>query len=84
MDLLIEEMQVPVNGNWYPIDLSIRRREIESAGGFFYTGSVEDLGDMQVFFGMETLDASGLKYQEGKVFPTPFESVKEVTLEKAM
>jgi hypothetical protein len=84
MDLLIEEMQVPVNGNWYAIDLAIRRREIESAGGFFYTGSVEDLGDMQVFFGMETLDASGLKYQEGKVFPTPFESVKEVTLEKAM
>ena len=84
MDLLIEEMEAPVNGNWYPVDLAIRRREIESAGGFFYTGSVEDLGDMQVFYGMETLDASGLKYQEGKVFPTPFESIKEITLEKAM
>lgn len=33
---------------------------------------------------METLDATGLKYQEGKVYPAPFESVKEVTLEKAM
>ena len=84
MDLIIEEMQVPIEGNWYPLDLAIRRRETESAGGFFYTGSVEDLGDMQVFFGLETLDASGLKYQEGKVFPAPFESVKEVTLEKAM
>lgn len=84
MDLVIDEMQVPVNGNWYPIDLAIRRREIESVGGFFYTGSVEDLGDMQVFFGLEKLDASGLKYQEGKVFPTPFESVNEVSLEKAM
>ncbi len=84
MDLVINEVQVPVSGNWYPLDLAIRRRETESAGGYFLAGSVEDLGDMQVFYGMETLDATGLKYQEGKVFPAPFESVKEVTLEKAM
>jgi hypothetical protein len=84
MDLVINEVQVPVKGNWYPLDLAIRRRETESAGGYFLAGSVEDLGDMQVFYGMETLDATGLRYQEGKVYPTPFESVKEVTLEKAM
>jgi hypothetical protein len=84
MDLVINEVQVPVNGNWYPVDLAIRRRETESAGGYFFSGSVEDLGDMQVFFGLETLDAAGLRYQEGKVYPTPFESIKEVTLEKAI
>ena len=84
MDLLINELQVPVNGAWYPVDLAIRRRETESAGGYFFSGSVEDLGDMQVFFGMETLDAAGLQYTQGKVYPTPFESAKEVTLEKAM
>ncbi len=84
MDLVINEVQVPVNGNWYPVDLAIRRRETESSGGYFLSGSVEDLGDMQVFFGMETLDATGLKYQEGKVYSTPFESIQEVTPEKAM
>jgi hypothetical protein len=84
MDLLIEEMQVPVNGIWYPIDLAIRRRETEGRAGYSFTGSVEDLGDMQVFFGLETLDAKGLQYKEGKVYPTPFESVKELSVEKAM
>lgn len=84
MDLLIEEMQVPVNGNWYPIDLAIRRRETEGRAGYYFTGSVEDLGDMQIFFGLETLDATGLQYKEGKVYPTPFESVKELSVEKAM
>lgn len=84
MDLLIEEMQVPVNGSWYPIDLAIRRRETEGRTGYSFTGSVEDLGDMQIFFGLETLDATGLQYKEGKVYPTPFETVKEVNVEKAM
>ena len=84
MDLVIQEMQVPVNGIWYPIDLGIRRREVENKAGYSFAGSVEDLGDMQVFFGLETLDATGLQYKEGKVFPTPFESVKEVSVEKAM
>ena len=84
MDLLIEEMQVPVNGTWYPIDLAIRRREIEGKAGYSFAGSVEDLGDMQIFFGLETLDATGLQYKEGKVYPTPFESVKELSVEKAM
>jgi hypothetical protein len=84
MDLLINELQVPVNGTLYPVDLAIRRRETESAGGYFFSGSVEDHGDMQVFFGMETLDASGLQYKEGKVYPKTFESTKELTLEKAM
>ncbi len=84
MDLLIEEMQVPVNGSWYPIDLAIRRRETEGRTGYSFTGSVEDLGDMQIFFGLETLDAKGLQYKEGKVYPTPFETVKEVNVEKAI
>ena len=84
MDLLIEEMQVPVNGTWYPIDLAVRRRETEGRAGYSFTGSVEDLGDMQIFFGLETLDATGLQYKVGKVYPTPFESVKELSVEKAM
>jgi hypothetical protein len=83
MDLLIQEMLVPVNGNWYPIDLGIRRREIEGKGGYSFVGSVEDLGDMQVFFGLENLDATGLQHKEGKVYPKPFKSVKKVSMEKA-
>jgi hypothetical protein len=84
MDLIINEMQVKVNGDWYPIDLAIRRRETENAAGYFMSASVEDLGDMQVFFGFETLDATGLQYMEGKVYSTAFESVQDISEEKAL
>lgn len=84
MDLIINEMQVKVKGSWYPLDIAIRRRETENAAGHFMSASVEDLGDMQIFFGFETLDATGLQYLEGKVFPTAFESVKDISEEKAL
>ena len=84
MDLIINEMQVKVKGEWYPLDIAIRRRETENPAGYYMSASVEDLGDMQVFFGFETLDATGLQYLEGKVFPTPFESVNELTEAKAV
>ena len=84
MDLIINEMQVNVKGEWYPLDIAIRRRETENAAGYFMSASVEDLGDMQIFFGFETLDATGLQYLEGKVYSTAFESVKDISEEKAI
>jgi hypothetical protein len=84
MDLIINEMQVKVQDKLYPLDLAIRRRETDSNGSYFMTGSVEDLGDMQIFFGFETLDATGLVHTEGKVYPTAFENTKEISQEKAL
>lgn len=84
MDLIINEMQVKVRDKLYPLDLAIRRRESENASGYFMTGSVEDLGDMQIFHGFETLDATGLHYTEGKVYPTAFESVDKISEAEAM
>ncbi len=84
MDLIINEMQVKVQDKLYPLDLAIRRRETDSNGSYYMAGSVEDLGDMQVFFGLETLDATGLVYTDGKVYPTAFESVKDISPEKAL
>lgn len=84
MDLIINEMQVKVNERWFPVDLAIRRRENENPAGYFMSGSIEDLGDMQVFFGFETLDATGLQYTEGKVYPTSFENAAAITEEKVI
>jgi hypothetical protein len=84
MDLIINEMQVKVKDKLYPIDLAIRRRESEASGSYYVNGSVEDLGDMQVYFAFETLDATGLEYTAGKVYPTAFESVEDISEQKAM
>ena len=84
MDLVINELQVPVNGGMYPVDLGIRRKETESVGGYFLSATVEDLGDMQVFFGLETFDAAGVQYQQGKVYKKKFKSVEKISQEQAM
>lgn len=84
MDLIINEMQVKVNGNWFPLDLAIRRRETENASGYYMSSAVEDLGDMQIFYGFETLDATGLQYSEGKVYPEAFDRVGDISEEKAL
>lgn len=84
VDLLINEIQVPVNGTYYPVDLAIRRRDSSDGDTFYVSGSVDDLGDMQVYFGMEEFDASGMKYAEGKVYESAFESVESIDEGKAM
>lgn len=84
MDLVLEEVEVPVSGKFYPVDLAIKRRDVNAGNTYYMSSSVEDLGDMQVFFGMETLDATGMRYTEGKVYPTPFESIEQVTEAKAL
>lgn len=83
VDLKINEMNVEVEGKTYSVDLAIRRNENNAGETYFVSGSVVDLGDMQVYFGFEEKDASGLTYQEGKVLETPFESVSDISSEKA-
>ncbi|PZX58102.1 M14 family zinc carboxypeptidase [Algoriphagus chordae] len=84
VDLLLNEVQIPVNGKYFPVDLAIRRRDSSSGDTYYMTGSVDDLGDMQVYYGMEELDATGLKYAEGKVYDLAFEAVSEIDEAKAM
>ncbi|PZX58476.1 zinc carboxypeptidase [Algoriphagus ratkowskyi] len=84
VDLLLKEVQVPVNGKHYPVDLAIRRRDSTAGDSFYVTGNVDDLGDMQVYFGMEEFDATGLKYVAGKVYESSFESVESIDHARAM
>ena len=65
-----------------PVDTDIAVNGLKCPACSF-VGSVEDLGDMQVFFGLENLDATGLQHKEGKVYPKSFKSVKKVSMEKA-
>ena len=84
MDLILNEVQVKVGEKLHPVDLAIRRRESESNGSYFVSGSVEDLGDMQVFFGFEELDATGMTFTSGKVYEKVFENVDALDEAQAM
>ncbi|MFC5626626.1 M14 family zinc carboxypeptidase [Algoriphagus winogradskyi] len=84
VDLLLNEVQVPVNGKYFPVDLGIRRRDITAGETYYMSASVDDLGDLQVYFGLEEFDASGLNYAEGKVYASEFESVSMLDEAKAI
>ncbi|SIS63780.1 M14 family zinc carboxypeptidase [Belliella pelovolcani] len=83
MDLLIKNLSLESSGYTYQADLGIRRREGDTQEGYYVNGSIEDIGDLSVFYGYETLDASGLQIREGKVYDIPFEQITDITEERA-
>lgn len=84
VDLLIEEAQVKVGEELYPVDLGIRRRQSTSGNTFFTSSSIDDLGDLQVYFGLEELDATGLRVEAGKVYPKAFENLSDLDSDQAL
>jgi hypothetical protein len=84
MDLVIRNLPVEKEGLGYEIDLGIRRRETDAHGSYFVNGVVDDLGDLSIFYGFEELDASGLEVVEGKVYPSAFKDLAEITNERAV
>ncbi len=70
-DLKIEQVQYPLLGQTYRIDLGIQRFEVEadSFTDFWYSSRIVDLGDLSTFYGYRTLDASELTLGAGKVYP---------------
>ncbi|MCH6233938.1 M14 family zinc carboxypeptidase [Cognataquiflexum rubidum] len=84
MDVMIRNLPMKKDSLSYPIDLGIRRREIDANGAFYVSGGIDDLGDLSIFYGYEELDASGMEIIEGKIYETVFEKVSDVSPEKAL
>ena len=60
-DLLIRNARVNQNGKIITADVGINRNEINNADAtsFTYKSTVEDFGDLSVFYGVEELNAQG-------------------------
>ena len=84
MDLIIKNLSLSESDYTHQVDMGIRRREYETNEGYYNNGSIDDLGDLSVFYGYETLDASGLNVVEGKIFETPFSKIEDITEEKTL
>lgn len=69
-DLKIENISFHLAGNNYKLDVGIVRDHIdkEEHDGFHYLGRIEEIGDLSTYFGYQTLDATGLQYEMGKVY----------------
>lgn len=79
-DLVLRNLIHKVEGKEILIDVAINRSEINynNAKNFYYSSSVEDIGDLSVFFGFEDYNLSGYELQCGKTYPKAFSSIEEI------
>ncbi len=70
-DLKIERFTHKLLGNDYILDIGINHLEVEDKNHetFYNVGSIVEKGDLSTFYGYETLDATGYRLIEGKVYP---------------
>lgn len=65
-DLLVRNVQVVRNGQTILTDIAVNRQELavfNRPEKWYIRGTVEEFGDLSVFFGTQELDASGLKIE---------------------
>ncbi|TVP48658.1 MAG: peptidase M14 [Mongoliibacter sp.] len=83
MDVIIRNLQLSKGVFQYKADIGIKRKESDVKGDFYVTGSIDDMGDLSIFYGYEELDASGFEIVQGKVFEETFESSDAISKEKS-
>lgn len=72
-DLKIENLTYKLEGKDYSLDVAINRSEMEydEHSKYYFFSSIQELGDLSIYYGFETLDASGLTYRRGGVLEEP-------------
>ncbi|GAB3196160.1 hypothetical protein ABID22_002798 [Pontibacter aydingkolensis] len=86
-DLVIRNVRYEQYGKHILLDVGIMREEVEAPSapqGFYYSSTVEEIGDMSTFYGYEEVNAEGLTLVPGKVYPQPFESIASLTTETTL
>jgi hypothetical protein len=80
-DLKLEKITYPLLGSDYILDLGIQRPEVdnEDHSDFWYSSRIIDQGDLSTYYGYETLDGSGLRVTEAKVYPGVVENLDAVS-----
>ncbi|TXE08535.1 peptidase M14 [Gelidibacter salicanalis] len=79
-DLKIERFTHKLLGKDYILDIGINHSEIQDKDqtDFYNVGSIVDKGDLSTFYGYDTVDATGYRLIEGKVYPDIIPSLKEL------
>ncbi len=80
-DLVVRNATVRKNGQSFKTDFGINRNEVSYANAtkFFYYSKIEDVGDLHPQYGSQELDAEGLVAEKGKIYPTAFSNLTELS-----
>ncbi|MFA4924583.1 MAG: M14 family zinc carboxypeptidase [Ignavibacteriaceae bacterium] len=79
-DLLLKNVSVEMKGRSIPLDIAININEQKSDSEKKFTtlGTIEDIGDLSGFNGIEEMDCTGLTLKDGKVYPKKIETNNEL------
>ena len=70
-DLKLTGLIYELDGETYILDLGINtfENDLRENSDFYYSGRVVDQGDLSTSYGYDQVDAFGLRYEKGKVYP---------------
>lgn len=79
-DLKIERFTHKLLGKDYILDIGITHLEIEDKNHetFYNVGRIVEKGDLSTYYGYETLDATGYRLIEGKVYPETIQTMEDL------
>lgn len=79
-DVLVREVRVQREDQWFTVDLGFRRSEINNADAtnYYYRGSLSDMGDLSTFFAYEEVAGSGMEAVAAGVHPNIFSTPAEL------
>lgn len=82
-DVVIRGVDLGTDSIPLTTDIAIRRAELTVDRDYCVRGWVEDIGDLKSAYGYDELDADGLKFIQGKVYPEVFQTVDAIHDNKA-
>lgn len=83
-DVLIRNLTVKQHGITYLTDMALyyQENQVDQYRHYFMEGRVAELGDLSTYYGYQEVDASGLTWVEGKIYPEGFKGVGDISPEK--
>jgi len=83
-DVLLRNVGASRDSLDYRVDLSINRDEHTVGSDYYVRSRITDVGDLKENYGYTDLDAQGYHFIQGKVYPTIFRNLDDVSQERAM
>lgn len=79
-DVLIRKATIMRQGRPVVVDLGINHYEVndKKANSFYYKSTIDDLGDLSTFHGLEEIDATGLTLVPAQVYADTLDSMSDL------
>ncbi|QQS37318.1 MAG: peptidase M14 [Ignavibacteriales bacterium] len=78
MNVVLRNLWLKINNHRVKIDIGINREQLWEEGKLYYKSTIEEIGDLSVYSGIEDHDFTGYEVLPGKISDKVFESVESL------